>query len=56
MELIVVEGTVYRAIAEMPAFALRWRSLRSSRKYYALTDQGREVLKELEASWKLLSS
>ena len=54
--MIVVEGTLYPLLtrlknAEMLGY--RWEESTSGppRKYYTLTDKGREVLKELEATW-----
>ncbi|MBN1789953.1 MAG: PadR family transcriptional regulator [Bacteroidales bacterium] len=58
-ELIVVEGTLYPLLTRQKNAGLlsyRWEESTQGppRKYYALTDQGREVLKELETSWKKL--
>ncbi len=58
-ELIVVEGTLYPLLTRQKNAGLlsyRWEESTQGppRKYYALTDKGREVLKELEASWKEL--
>jgi PadR family transcriptional regulator PadR len=58
-ELIVVEGTLYPLLSRHKNAGLlsyRWEESPQGppRKYYALTDQGNEVLKELEASWKQL--
>jgi len=55
-ELIVVEGTLYPLLSRQKNAGLlsyRWEESTQGppRKYYALTDQGREVLKELESSW-----
>jgi PadR family transcriptional regulator PadR len=55
-ELIVVEGTLYPLLTRQKNAGLlsyRWEESTQGppRKYYALTDQGREVLKELESSW-----
>jgi PadR family transcriptional regulator PadR len=58
-ELIVVEGTLYPLLTRQKNAGLlsyRWEESTQGppRKYYALTDHGREVLKELEASWREL--
>jgi PadR family transcriptional regulator PadR len=58
-ELIVVEGTLYPLLSrEKNAGLLSYRWEESTqgppRKYYALTDKGRDVLKELESSWREL--
>jgi PadR family transcriptional regulator PadR len=56
-ELIVVEGTLYPLLTRQKNAGLlsyRWEESTQGppRKYYALTEKGREVLKELQASWK----
>jgi PadR family transcriptional regulator PadR len=56
-ELIVVEGTLYPMLTRQKNAGLlsyRWEESTQGppRKYYALTDEGREVLKELDASWR----
>lgn len=56
-ELIVVEGTLYPLLTRQKNAGLlsyRWEESTQGppRKYYALTDKGRDVLKELEASWR----
>jgi PadR family transcriptional regulator PadR len=58
-ELIVVEGTLYPLLSRQKNAGLlsyRWEESTQGppRKYYALTDKGREALKELEASWRKL--
>ena len=58
-ELIVVEGTLYPLLTRQKNAGLlsyRWEESTQGppRKYYALTDKGKDVLKELEASWKEL--
>lgn len=58
-ELIVVEGTLYPLLTRQKNSGLlsyRWEESTQGppRKYYALTDKGREVLQELEASWRSL--
>ena len=56
-KLIVVEGTLYPLLTRQKNAGLlsyRWEesSQGPPRKYYALTDKGREFLKELHLSWK----
>ena len=58
-ELIVVEGTLYPLLTRQKNAGLlsyRWEESTQGppRKYYALTDKGREVLSELDASWRSL--
>ncbi len=58
-ELIVVEGTLYPLLTRQKNAGLlsyRWEESTQGppRKYYALTEKGREVLKELQLSWKEL--
>jgi PadR family transcriptional regulator, regulatory protein PadR len=58
-QLIVVEGTLYPLLSRQKNSGLlsyRWEESTQGppRKYYALTEKGREVLKELEASWREL--
>lgn len=58
-ELIVVEGTLYPLLTRQKNAGLlsyRWEESTQGppRKYYALTDKGREVLKELEITWNQL--
>ena len=58
-ELIVVEGTLYPLLTRQKNAGLlsyRWEESTQGppRKYYALTDKGREVLSELHASWHSL--
>ncbi len=55
--LIVVEGTIYPLLSRQKNIGLlsyRWEESTQGppRKYYALTDKGREGLRELETSWK----
>ncbi len=57
--LIVVEGTLYPLLSRQKNAGLlsyRWEESPQGppRKYYALTDKGKEVLNELEISWKEL--
>ena len=56
-KLIVVEGTIYPLLSRqknMGLLSYRWEESTQGppRKYYALTDKGREGLRELENSWK----
>jgi PadR family transcriptional regulator PadR len=58
-KLIVVEGTLYPLLTRQKNAGLlsyRWEESPQGppRKYYALTDTGREFLKELHASWNEL--
>ncbi|MBN2073807.1 MAG: PadR family transcriptional regulator [Actinobacteria bacterium] len=55
--LIVVEGTIYPLLSRqknMGLLSYRWEESTQGppRKYYVLTDKGREGLHELENSWK----
>ena len=55
-QLIVVEGTLYPLLSRQKNSGLlsyRWEESTQGppRKYYALTEKGSEVLKELESSW-----
>ena len=55
-KLIVVEGTLYPLPTRQKNSGLlsyRWEESTQGppRKYYALTDNGKEILKELTASW-----
>jgi PadR family transcriptional regulator, regulatory protein PadR len=54
--LIVVEGTIYPLLSRMTrAQYLKYTWVESSagppRKYYSLTDRGREALKQMNAQW-----
>lgn len=58
-QLIVVEGTLYPLLSRQKNSGLlsyRWEESTQGppRKYYALTEQGNEALKELESSWREL--
>jgi len=58
-ELIVVEGTLYPLLTRQKNAGLlsyRWEESTQGppRKYYSLTDEGREALDELDKSWKEL--
>jgi PadR family transcriptional regulator PadR len=55
-KLIVVEGTLYPLLSRQKNAGLlsyRWEESPQGppRKYYALTDKGNDILKELNASW-----
>lgn len=58
-ELIVVEGTLYPLLTRHKNAGLlsyRWEESTQGppRKYYALTDEGKEFLIELDTAWKEL--
>ena len=58
-ELIVVEGTLYPLLSRQKNAGLlsyRWEESTQGppRKYYTITEKGKEVLKELDATWKNL--
>lgn len=58
-KLIVVEGTLYPLLTRQKNAGLlsyRWEESTQGppRKYYALTKEGEEFLKELDSSWKEL--
>lgn len=55
-QMIVVEGTLYPLLTRLKNAELlgyRWEESTQGppRKYYELTDKGREFLKELDLSW-----
>lgn len=55
-QLVVVEGTLYPLLTRLKNADLltyRWEESNSGppRKYYMLTEKGREHLKELQSSW-----
>ena len=57
--MIVVEGTLYPLLTRQKNAGLlsyRWEESTQGppRKYYALTEEGRKFLKELDASWSEL--
>ena len=57
--MIVVEGTLYHLLTRQKNDGLinyRWEESQQGppRKYYALTDMGREFLKDLDNSWNEL--
>jgi PadR family transcriptional regulator, regulatory protein PadR len=58
-KLIVVEGTLYPLLTRQKNAGLlsyRWEESTQGppRKYYALTEEGKEFLKELDMAWKEL--
>ena len=60
-KMIVVEGTIYPLLTRLKNTGLlsyRWEESQQGppRKYYSITEQGRDFLKELENSWTELTS
>jgi PadR family transcriptional regulator, regulatory protein PadR len=58
-KMIVVEGTLYPLLTRLKNAGLltyRWEESNQGppRKYYELTDRGRDILEELEVSWQEL--
>jgi PadR family transcriptional regulator PadR len=58
-DLLVVEGTVYPLLTRLKnegVLKYRWEESTSGppRKYYSLTDHGKEVLKVLKENWEKL--
>jgi PadR family transcriptional regulator, regulatory protein PadR len=58
-QLIVVEGTLYPLLTRQKKYGLlsyRWEESTQGppRKYYALTDEGRKFLDELDSAWSEL--
>jgi PadR family transcriptional regulator, regulatory protein PadR len=58
-KLLVVEGTLYPLLTRLKNDSLlsyRWEESKSGppRKYYEITDSGREFLEEMKNSWKEL--
>lgn len=56
-QLVVVEGTVYPLLTRMKNEGLltyRWQESTGGppRKYYTLTDNGQQLLAQLDAEWK----
>ncbi|MBK13020.1 MAG: PadR family transcriptional regulator [Crocinitomicaceae bacterium] len=56
VDLLVVEGTIYPLLTRMKnagTLTYRWVESPSGppRKYYDMTDRGRALLEELEATW-----
>ena len=59
--LLVVEGTLYPLLSRLKRSGLveyEWQESKSGppRKMYTITEQGKEVLQQLEASWKSLDT
>ena len=59
--LLVVEGTLYPLLSRLKRNALVeyvWQESKAGppRKMYTITNQGKEVLSQLEESWKLLDN
>lgn len=59
--LLVVEGTLYPLLSRLKRFGLvdyAWKESKSGppRKYYAITETGKEVLAQLETSWGALDT
>ena len=57
--LLVVEGTLYPLLTRMKNEGLltyRWQESTSGppRKYYAITKEGQELLKQLHEEWKTI--
>jgi len=57
--LLVVEGTLYPLLSRLKRSGLveyEWQESKSGppRKMYTMTEQGKETLQQLEASWKSL--
>lgn len=60
-KMIVVEGTVYPLLTRLKnagALQYKWEESTSGppRKYYALTEEGRSSLKELDDTWNHLKT
>jgi PadR family transcriptional regulator PadR len=58
-KMIVVEGTLYPLLTRLKnagLLAYRWEESKSGppRKYYAITDEGKSFLEELDLTWKEL--
>lgn len=61
VDLIVVEGTLYPLLIRLKNLGLltyRWEESTQGppRKYYSITEKGREQLKELDTAWDELAS
>lgn len=59
MKMIVVEGTIYPLLTRLKNQGIldyRWEEspFGPPRKYYSLTDKGKEILAELDKEWKTL--
>ena len=60
-KMIVIEGTIYPLLTRLKNTGLlsyRWEESQQGppRKYYSITELGRDFLKELENSWNELTS
>ena len=60
-EMIVVEGTIYPILTRQKNqgyLSYRWEESPQGppRKYYSITERGREVLAQLDESWDQLTS
>ncbi|MCB9188993.1 MAG: PadR family transcriptional regulator [Flavobacteriales bacterium] len=60
-KMIVVEGTLYPLLTRLKnadVLTYRWEESLSGppRKYYSLTNKGKEFLEELRSTWKDLST
>ncbi|MES2436900.1 MAG: PadR family transcriptional regulator [Patescibacteria group bacterium] len=60
-DLLVVEGTLYPLLSRLKTQGLlehSWEESKSGppRKYFTLTNKGHDTLKELKATWKILSA
>lgn len=60
-ELLVVEGTIYPLLTRLKnagLLAYRWEESSSGppRKYYSLTEKGKDFLKELSHTWDALQT
>ena len=58
--LLVVEGTVYPLLTRMKnegMLTYRWQESTGGppRKYYALTSEGKELIRQLDAEWKAIN-
>jgi PadR family transcriptional regulator, regulatory protein PadR len=59
-DLIVVEGTLYPLLSRLKSsghLAYSWKESEAGppRKYYTLTEKGKEMLEQLNHTWKTLS-
>ena len=59
--LLVVEGTLYPLLTRLKndgALSYEWQESTQGppRKYYVLTDEGREALSQMDAAWNELES
>ena len=60
-DLLVVEGTLYPLLSRLKnngILTYRWEESTSGppRKYFCLTDEGRELLSQLQAEWQAISN